>query len=270
MLGGNMTVPLFWVDAFTDHPFAGNPAAVCLLDVARDEAWMQALAHEIGLSETAYVHPEGDTFRLRWFTPTIEMSLCGHATLATAHVLWEAGRLAPGAPARFQTLSGLLKCVRRGDCIEMDFPAELARPLDPPPDLLKGLRTEPVWTGRSRLDLVAELEDEEAVRSLDVDLESIGRLDARGLIVTAAASTPGFDFVVRCFAPQSGIPEDPATGSAQCTLAPYWAERLAKAELVSYQASARGAVLRARPQGDRVAIGGQAVTVLRGEVSSVC
>jgi PhzF family phenazine biosynthesis protein len=262
-----MTVPLFWVDAFCDHPFSGNPAAVCLLDAPREDAWMQALAGELGLSETAYVQPEGDAFGLRWFTPTMEMSLCGHATLAAAHVLWETRCLSSDVPARFPTLGGLLECQLHGDWIEMDFPAEPVQPFDLLPDLLGGLPEEIVWTGRSRLDFVAELKDEEAVRSMIPDLEAIRKLDARALIVTAAASTKGLDFVVRCFAPQSGIPEDPATGSAQCTLAPYWSKRLGKSELVSYQASARGAILRAQPRGLRVAISGRAVTVFGGELT---
>jgi PhzF family phenazine biosynthesis protein len=258
---------LFWVDAFTDRPLAGNPAAVCLLDGPREDAWMQGLAREMGLSETAYLLQEGDVLRLRWFTPTIEMNLCGHATLATAHVLWEAGRLPPEAAVPFQTLSGTLTCRRTDGWIEMDFPAEPAEAVEPPRGLLDGLGLRPVWTGRSRLDFVAELSDEQAVRTLVPDLGAIGTVNARSVLVTAPATTPGFDFVVRCFAPQSGIAEDPATGSAQCTLAPYWAERLGREELVSYQASARGAVLRARPRAGRVTIAGQAVTVFRGELA---
>jgi predicted PhzF superfamily epimerase YddE/YHI9 len=260
-------VRIFQVDAFTDRRFAGNPAAVCLFPGTTADSWMQDVAREMNLAATPFVERDGGGFSLRWFSPKVELGLCGHGTLAAAHVLWEEGEAGLDEPLRFETRAGPLPTRRAGEWIEMDFPAEPPKPVEPPPHLLDGIGTEPVWTGRSRLDYLAELESEEAVRGLTPDLDAIARLDARGILVTAAASTPGFDFVVRDFAPQLGIPEDPATGSAQATLAPFWAERLGRDELISYQASARGAVLRGRPQGDRVVIGGRAVTVLRGELA---
>ncbi len=261
-----MGVKLFLVDAFTDRPFAGNPAAVCLLNGPRDVGWLQDVAREMNLSETAFLLQEADGYRLRWFTPTLEMNLCGHATLASAHVLWETGLLPPDQSARFHTLSGLLTAERQGDWIELDFPLERVTPAPSPVDLKRALGVAPVFVGRNRLDFLAELPAEDAVRTLKPDLALIGQLPARGLIVTARSAAPEFDYVHRVFGPQSGIDEDPVTGSAQCALAPYWAVKLGKSELVAHQVSARGGVLRVRPVGERVRIAGQAVTVLRGEL----
>jgi PhzF family phenazine biosynthesis protein len=261
-----MGLAIVQVDAFTDTPFAGNPAAVCILPAPRDERWMQDVAREMNLSETAFLHRENDGYRLRWFTPTVEVALCGHATLASAHVLWEGGHLAPSLPARFHTKSGLLTAERRGAWIELDFPATVAAPAEPPPGLLEALHVQPAAVGRSRFDYLVEVDSEETVRRLDPDFTALGRVEARGVMVTSRASTPGFDFVSRFFAPASGINEDPATGSSHCTLAPHWSKRLGKTELVAYQASARGGVVRVQVQGDRVILGGQAVTVLRGEL----
>lgn len=261
-----MGLAIVQVDAFTDKPFAGNPAAVCILPDPRDERWMQDVAREMNLAETAFLHRENDGYRLRWFTPTVEVALCGHATLASAHVLWEGGELTPSAPARFHTKSGLLTAARRGTWIELDFPATVATPAEPPPGLLDALHVQPVAVARSRFDYLVEVDSEDTVRRVDPDFTALGRVDARGVIVTSRASTPGFDFVSRFFAPASGINEDPVTGSSHCALAPHWTKQLGKTDLLAYQASARGGIVRTRVQGDRVILGGQAVTVLRGEL----
>ena len=261
-----MSLDLFQIDAFTDRPFAGNPAAVCLLDGPRDAEWMQDVAREMNLSETAFLHPTGDGFGLRWFTPAIEVELCGHATLASAHVLWETGLLAPDDRARFHTLSGLLTAERQGDWIELDFPARPVDEVDPPEGLAEALGKEPVFVGRSKYDYLLELSSEEAVRTADPDHRRLASLPVRGVIVTARASKEPFHFVSRFFAPGSGIDEDPVTGSAHCSLGPFWRERLGRDEFLAYQASARGGVVRVRVEGDRVKLGGQAVTVLRGRL----
>lgn len=259
-----MSVKLFQVDSFTDKPFAGNPAAVCLLDEPRDADWMQNVALEMNLSETAFLVKEDDGHRLRWFTPRLEVELCGHATLASAHVLWEAGVLPPDRQARFHTLSGLLTADRKGDWIEMDFPAEPVEAVDAPVDFTQALGATPTFVGRNRMDFLVEVESEEAVRTLKPDFSLIESLPARGVMVTAPARE--YDFVSRFFAPQCGVLEDPVTGSAHCALGPYWSAKLNKSELVGYQASARGGVVRVQVAGDRVKLGGQAVTVLRGEL----
>ncbi len=262
-----MGTPMFIVDAFTETPFAGNPAAVCILDGPRDAAWMQAVAGEMNLAETAFLQRQAEGFDLRWFTPTIEVDLCGHATLASAHVLWEAGHLPPTDAARFRTRSGLLTATRQGPRIEMDFPAEPAEPASPPPDLAKALGVTPIYLGKNRFDYLVEVASETAVRALKPDLAFLGGLPVRGVIVTSEASAPGYDFVSRFFAPGSGIPEDPVTGSAHCCLGPFWRARLGKDALVGYQASARGGVVHVRVQGKRVILGGHAVTVLKGELA---
>jgi PhzF family phenazine biosynthesis protein len=260
-------LPIVQVDAFTDRPFGGNPAAVCLLPEPRDERWMQNVAREMNLSETAFLHPENSGFRLRWFTPVVEVALCGHATLASAHVLWQDGHLAPDALAVFHTQSGRLTARRRAEWIELDFPATPAAPTEPPPGLLDALGVrQPRAVGRSRFDCLVEVESEEIVRRLAPDFTALRRVEARGVMVTSRATTTGFDFVSRFFGPQSGIDEDPATGSAHCTLGPYWSTRLGKLTLTAYQASARGGVVRVEIRGDRVGLSGQAVTVLRGEL----
>jgi PhzF family phenazine biosynthesis protein len=261
-----MSLDLFQVDAFADRPFAGNPAAVCLLDGPRDARWMQDVAREMNLSETAFVHPTGDGFSLRWFTPAVEVELCGHATLASAHVLWETGTLAPDDTARFHTLSGVLSADRRGEWIELDFPARPVEEVQAPEGLAEALGVEPVFVGRSRYDYLVEVAAEETVRRVDPDHRRLGTLQVRGVILTARASSPPYDFVSRFFAPGSGVDEDPVTGSAHCTLAPFWRERLGKDEMLAYQASARGGVVRVRVGSDRVKLGGQAVTILRGRL----
>jgi PhzF family phenazine biosynthesis protein len=254
------------VDAFTAEPFAGNPAAVCLLPAARDEKWMQRVAREMNLSETAFLVRQADGFDLRWFTPAVEVDLCGHATLASAHVLWEEGHLDPAAQARFHTRSGLLTADRRGDWIELDFPATAAEPAEAPPYFAGALGVTPRFIGRSRFDYLVEVGSEAEVRALAPDLSALRRLQVRGVIVTSRADSGDFDFVSRFFAPGAGVDEDPVTGSAHCTLGPYWRGRLGKDELLAYQASARGGVVRVSVRGDRVGLGGQAVTVLRGEL----
>lgn len=262
-----MSLTIWQVDAFTDTPFSGNPAAVCTLRAPRDEGWMQQVAREMNLSETAFLAPrEDDGFDLRWFTPAVEVDLCGHATLASAHVLWETGAVPAAEAARFHTRSGVLTATRRDGQIEMDFPAERAQAIGPPPGLVRALAMTPAWTGETRFDYLAEVESEQAVREMQPDMGLLEALPVRGIIVTAPAATPGFDFVSRFFAPAVGIPEDPVTGSAHCTLGPFWSERLGKEDLLGYQASARGGVVGVRLAGERVLLSGHAVTVLRCEL----
>jgi predicted PhzF superfamily epimerase YddE/YHI9 len=258
-----MGVPLFQVDAFTDAPFGGNPAAVCVLQGPAPDAWMQSVAAEMNLSETAFAWPELDAWRLRWFTPRVEVDLCGHATLATAHVLF--ARDERERNVRFLTRSGELRAARRGNGIELDFPALPVREAAPPAGLREALGALPVSFSQSRFDGVAELESEEIVRGLRPDFAALSALDARGLIVTSRGAAP-YDFVSRCFYPAVGIDEDPVTGSAHCALAPYWAERLGRSEMTAYQASPRGGIVRVRLAGDRVFLGGRAVTVLEGSL----
>ena len=263
------------VDAFTDRPFAGNPAAVCVLAAAAEERWMQQVAGEMNLSETAYLVARSsdpvDGWDLRWFTPKAEVDLCGHATLASAHVLWDSGLLAPEAEARFHTLSGLLTARRAADgWIAMDFPAQPAdRPIDAADAqaLMAALGATAVSLLRNRIDVLFEVENEAALRALEPDLKALTSL-TRGLIATAPADDPNIDFVSRFFAPAVGVDEDPVTGSAHACLAPYWGAKLGKTQLVGYQASARGGVVRVTPNQDRVTISGQAVTVMRGQLRS--
>ena len=230
---------------------------------------MLQVASEMNLAETAFLVRQRDGYDLRWFTPTVEVDLCGHATLASAHVLWEDGDLKLDAQARFHTKSGLLTADRRDGMIELDFPATPPAAAPAPEGLAAALGARPKFVGRSRFDYLVEIENESIVRELMPDLNAISQIQARGVIVTSKAdSTSAYDFVSRFFAPQSGVPEDPVTGSAHCALAPYWSAKLAKQELRAYQASARGGELMLRLVGDRVRIGGQAVTVLRGELTA--
>jgi predicted PhzF superfamily epimerase YddE/YHI9 len=254
------------VDAFTDVPFAGNSAAVCVLSMPREDRWMQAVAREMNHADTAYLLPEGDGWRLRWFTPTVEVDLCGHATLASAHVLWEDGHATPGAVVRFQTRSGLLTAVARDGWIILDFPATPPVGAEPPPGLGAALGVPVVATFRTPFDWLVELESEAAVRALDPDLAALARLGGRGVIVTSRASSPQYDFVSRFFAPAIGLPEDPVTGSAHCALGPLWGARFGRHDLVGRQASSRGGIVRVTLQGERVLLSGQAVTTLRGEL----
>jgi PhzF family phenazine biosynthesis protein len=260
------SIPLFQVDAFTDRAFAGNPAAVCLLPAATDDRWMQAVASEMNLSETAFLLAEGDGHRLRWFTPKVEVDLCGHATLASAHVLWSEGRVPADKSIRFHTNSGLLTAVRRGDLIELDFPLDPPSEMTPPPELLEALGVTAEYIGKGRFDFFVEVESDEIVRNMAPDFVRLSRVEVRGVIVTARSATPQYDFVSRFFAPWAGINEDSVTGSAHCCLGPYWRDRLGKSEFVAFQASARGGVVHVRVAQDRTFLGGQTVTVLRGEI----
>jgi PhzF family phenazine biosynthesis protein len=270
-----MAQPIAVVDAFTAEPYHGNPAGICVLPAAASDEWMQSVAIEMNHAETAFLVKFDDAYNLRWFTPGGEVDLCGHATLASAHYLWETGLLAANEQARFHTRSGLLTAemwLMYGDCwIELDFPAEPVKPAPAPQSLAAMLGAEPVFVGRNRLDYLVELKDEATVRSLRPDLKQIAALsnqeDARGIIVTAASSSGKADIVSRCFYPHFRIDEDPVTGSAHCGLAPYWIPRIGKQEIVAYQASARGGWLHLRLAGDRVKLRGQAVTTLRGELA---
>jgi PhzF family phenazine biosynthesis protein len=259
---------LIQIDAFTDTPFCGNPAAVCLLDGERASEWMQNVASEMNLSETAFLLRQSDGWSLRWFTPTVEVDLCGHATLASAHALWEERLLGPSETARFHTRSGLLTADQREGWIELNFPTTREQPCAAPAALLEalGVRT-PRYVGRNKFDYIVELRSEEEVRALRPDHAALRTIPVRGVIVTSRAPNGEYDFVSRFFAPGSGIDEDPVTGSAHCCLAPFWAERLQKSDFVAYQASRRGGMLRVRLEGDRVKLAGHAVTVLRGELT---
>lgn len=261
-----MTQPIIQVDAFTNKAFEGNPAAVCVLKEARDEQWMQHVAQEMNLSETAFLVAHEDGYNLRWFTPLVEVDLCGHATLASAHVLWETGQLAAGALARFYTRSGLLTAKQQGDWIELDFPAKPEQEVAEPAHLLPGLGVPAQYIGKNEFDFLVEVDSEEVVRNMRPNFSLLKMVPARGVIVTSRASTEGYDFVSRFFGPQVGVDEDPVTGSAHSCLAPYWSKKLGKDTMVGYQASSRGGVVRVRLDGDRVLIGGQAVIVLRGEL----
>ena len=264
-----MPIKLCTVDAFATAAFAGNPAAVCLLEKPRAERWMQQVAAEMNLSETAFVERRDHVFALRWFTPKAEVGLCGHATLASAHVLWETGWLDPERAARFDTRSGTLVAERRADVIELDLPAIPLSDATAPAPIVAALGVEPVYVGMTpqrglcERDLLIEVDSEAIVRGLTPDYEVL-RQHRLGIIVTARASMPGFDFVSRYFAPSWGIDEDPVTGAAHCSLAGFWARLLGRPALVGFQASARGGVVHTRVAGDRVRVSGPAVTVMRG------
>jgi PhzF family phenazine biosynthesis protein len=260
------SIPCFQVNAFTSRPFGGNPAAVCWLESEADPVWMQSIAAEMNLSETAFVRQLSDGLELRWFTPIVEVDLCGHATLATAHALWSEGLASPDSALRFHTKSGLLTCTRDGDFIELDFPAMPAKAISPPEGLIAALGIQPEFIGQARFDTLAVLESADAVRNIRPDFRKLEKIPTRGVIVTAPSDDPRFDFMSRFFAPAVGVDEDPVCGSAHCCLGPYWAEKLGKTELMAFQTSARGGVLRLRLAGDRVFLGGQAVTIWRGEI----
>jgi len=258
---------LLQIDAFTDRPFRGNPAAVCFLDRERDDEWMANVAKEMNLAETAFLLPRDDGYSLRWFTPAVEVDLCGHATLASAHALWEEKLLAPDATARFHSRSGLLTASRDGEWIELDFPAKPDEKSDAPPGMLESLGVaNPRYVGRNAFDYIVEVSSPEELKSLDPNHAELRKIKVRGVIVTARGDNGSYDFISRFFAPGSGIDEDPVTGSAHCCLAPYWSARLGKNEFMAYQASPRGGALRVKLAGNRVKLGGRAVTVLRGEL----
>jgi predicted PhzF superfamily epimerase YddE/YHI9 len=258
-------IPLYHVDAFTSERYTGNPAAVCLLEEPAEESWMQTVAAEMNLAETAFLVRENDGFRLRWFTPTVEVALCGHATLASAHVLWESGYLWPEEEARFYTLSGLLTARPLEGWIELNFPAVLAEDADADPGLLPALGIREVrYVGRNKFDYLVEVGSAAEVLALQPDYASLRKVPARGVMVTARDDSGQYDFISRFFGPAAGIDEDPVTGSAHCCLAPYWSEKLDKTEMTAFQASPRGGLVRVEVAGDRVLLRGQAVTVLRG------
>ena len=261
-----MTLPLFLVDAFTDRPFAGNPAAVCLLPAWRDERWLQNVAGEMHQSETAFLVQRADGFDLRWFTPVAEVDLCGHATLAPAHVLWQKELVPAQQAISFFTRSGVLKAVRKGNEIELDFPLKPDEPCPVPANLAEALGVTPKYVGRNRFDYLVEVESEAVLRAVAPDFKALAAVPVRGVIVTSRSSEPRFDFVSRFFAPGVGIDEDPVTGSSHCCLGAFWSKRLGKSDLVGYQASARGGVVRVRVAGDRAILGGQAVIVTEGQL----
>jgi PhzF family phenazine biosynthesis protein len=261
-----MGLKIVQVDAFTDTPFTGNPAAICILPAAQDERWMQNVAREMNLSETAFLWRKDNGFNLRWFTPTVEVDLCGHATLASAHVLWEEGYLEPNEQACFYTHSGLLTANRKGNWIELNFPAKREEPCDEPALLAEALNVSPKYLGKNEFDYLVEVDTEEIVRTMSPNFSLLATLPTRGVIVTSIATTPGYDFISRFFAPRIGINEDPVTGAAHCCLGPFWSSRLGKNELVAYQASARGGIVHVRIDGDRVYLSGQAIIVMRGEL----
>jgi PhzF family phenazine biosynthesis protein len=259
------TTPCFLVDAFADAPFRGNPAAVCLLAAPKPARWLQAVAAEWNLSETAFVTPRRGGFGLRWFTPACEVDLCGHATLAAAHVLWSEGLAPAGEALRFTTRSGVLTAARVADAVELDMPAGALRPAKTSKGLAKALGAAPVDVCRGGDDLLVQLRDERAVRGLRPDFAALARLPYRGVVVTARAAR-GADFVSRCFYPAVGVPEDPVTGSAHCALAVYWAVELARTTLRGRQVSARGGCVDVTLRGDRALLRGGAVTVARSEL----
>jgi PhzF family phenazine biosynthesis protein len=245
-------------------PFKGNPAGVCVLEESADDGWIQDVAKEMNLSETAFLVPYENGYNLRWFTPSSEVDLCGHATLASAHILWERGYLDEDREALFYTKSGLLRAKKENGWIQLDFPATKEQKAETPPELTLALGVEPVYVGKNIFDYIVEVESEETVKNMEPDFTTLLKVPARGVIVTAKSKV--YDFVSRFFAPAVGVPEDPVTGSAHCCLGPYWMEKLKKDSFIAYQASARGGVLKVKVAGDRVLISGKAVTVIEGEL----
>lgn len=260
-------VPIAVVDAFAPRPFRGNPAAVCVLESAAGASWMQAVAGELNLSETCFLvrRPDGG-WDLRWFTPSAEVALCGHATLASAHLLWESGRVPAGEAIRFHTRSGWLTCEPGADGIRMDFPARPAEGIETPSGLASALGADVRWCGRTADDLLVELPHAATLRRLEPDLSAIGHLPVRGVIVTTASDIAGYDFLSRFFAPAVGVPEDPVTGSAHCSLAAFWGQRLGRTRMTGWQASRRGGEVGVEWRGDRVDLIGRAVTVWEGSI----
>ena len=256
------------VDAFASRPFRGNPAAVCISKAPMAEGLMQQIATEMNLSETAFLHPlkEEGNFNLRWFTPTTEIDLCGHATLASAHVLWTEGHLENGITARFQTKSGELLASHQGKLIQMDFPVQPMHDTLVSPKLVAAMNHADIVHGaRNKTNYLVELRSHRAVANLTPDFEKLKKLNCQGVIVTSIGDAP-YDFVSRYFLPALGIPEDPVTGASHCALAPYWQAKLGKDKMVAYQASARGGVLQVECTPERIYISGQAVTVMRGDL----
>jgi len=264
-----MAIPIVQVDAFTSTPFRGNPAAVCVLDHSMPDAWMQAVAAEMNLSETVFLQPRGThAYDIRWFTPTNEVPLCGHATLAAAHVLWERGDEPPRQRITFCAAVGPLAAEREDDWIRLDFPALPVTPCSWPAEIADALGAGASGAYRNAQGVyLVELPDERAVRAVTPDFARLRERGRAMIIVTAAGGSGGCDFVSRFFAPGDGIDEDPVTGSAHCSLGPFWAERLGRTELVGHQVSPRGGVVRVRVRNPRVDLLGQAVTVFAGALS---
>ncbi len=259
---------IFHVDAFAERPFEGNPAGVCLLEEEKPGGWMQSVAAEMNLSATAFVRRAGNDYDLRWFTPGREIELCGHGTLATAHVLWTEGLVSKADSLRFNTKGGRLTCKQSGEFIELDFPATPPVPAEAPAGLIEALGVRASFVGQTRFDKFVVLDSEEAVRAVKPDFTALGQIQGiRGVIITSRSADSRFDFVSRFFAPIMGLNEDPVTGSAHCALAPYWAGGLGKTSMTGYQASARGGTVQVNINGDRVILGGKALTVLRGELT---
>jgi len=261
-----MNLDIYHVDAFTDRPFSGNPAAVCIMTGPADEGWMQGLAAEMNLSETAFLYREDEGFRLRWFTPATEVRLCGHATLASAHVLWEAGYMAPGETAVFHTLSGKLTARKDGGLLSIDLPADPPAETEAPKALVDAFGVELLYVGKGDFGYMVEVGSEDAVRDLRPDFALLRTIPVTGMMVTSAASSPGYDYVARAFAPGSGIDEDPVTGAAHCCMGVYWTKKLGRPGLRAYQASKRGGIVSVRIEGERAILTGAAVTVLKGQL----
>jgi len=257
---------LWLIDAFTDAAFAGNPAAVCLLKKAAPDGWMQSVALEMNQAETAFLVPQKDGFDLRWFTPTVEVDLCGHATLASAHMLWAKRKVKPTGTVRFHTRSGVLTAKKKAKWIQLDFPATPPVPCEAPTYLLDAFKASGSPAFKSIFDYMVVLEKPSKLRGLKPDFRLLNAIETRGVIVTSPSDEPGVDFLSRFFAPGVGVPEDPVTGSAHCALAPYWAGRLGKQKLVGRQASSRSGIVQVEVAGDRVHLGGQAVTVVKGTI----
>ncbi len=255
---------IYQVDAFTDIPFRGNPAAVCILSSNPSIEWMQDVAAEMNLAETAFLLPMNEGYNLRWFTPNSEVDLCGHATLASAHILWEKGYLQQDQEVKFYTKSGLLTAKLNHGYIQLNFPATPEEEIIAPAGLIEALNINPVYIGKNVFDYLIEVESEEIVRNIVPDFSKLMEIHMRGVIVTARSTE--YDFVSRFFAPEVGIFEDPVTGSAHCCLGVYWKKKLGKSKFHAYQASKRGGILKVEVKNERVLISGKAVTVLEGEL----
>lgn len=263
-------ITLCQVDAFSAVPFKGNPAGVCVLERVMPDEWMLHLAEEMNLSETAFVLKKSRCYSLRWFTPKTEVSLCGHATLATAHILWELGILKDNEEAVFETKSGILRARKEGVAIEMDFPARIVEPIAENRDLNRSLGVSPVFTGLYAKEngnvYLLEVETDRVVKEMSPDFGLLLMTDARAVIVTSRSTQAEYDFISRFFAPAVGINEDPVTGSAHCYLTPYWTQKMGKTEMKAFQASRRTGEIGCRLMGDRVVLQGQAVTIFRAEL----
>lgn len=257
---------IYQVDAFTTEAFGGNPAAVCILEEEKEDSWLQNLASEMNLSETAFLYSQEEGYNLRWFTPQTEIDLCGHATLASAHVLWETDRLEEEEIAKFQTHSGLLKAEKNAGWIELDFPAQTEEEVQPPAELIEALEVEPEYVGRSKFDYLIEVENEGIISDLSPNFSLLCQVETRGVIVTSRSKSDKYDFASRFFAPGIGVNEDPATGSSHCCLGPFWQKKLGKDELLACQLSDRGGSLKVEVNNNRVHLGGKAATIFAGQL----